>query len=204
KQLAEEVGVPVERLVSRLADAGVSATGADDLLSDDDKLLLLRHLSAGKSQPGKLGTRRGSVSLQRRSKSDLKVNTGRSGTSGRTVNVEVRKRRTYVNKRQQEADEAAQKAAEETKLAAAETQRQREEAERAESEQREAEVAETKRKQEEDARVEAENEARRKAEADAVREAQEQAKKDALERSRAKRDDTVDSARSRARENLRR
>src|SRR5699024_3286027 len=85
-----------------------------------------------------------------------------------------------------------------------EEQRQREEAERAESEKREAEAAETKRKQEEAARIEAEKEAERKAKADAVREAQEQAKKDALERARAKRDDTVDSARSRARENLRR
>src|SRR5699024_11179018 len=187
KQLASEVGIPVDRLVSRLAEAGLDASGPDDLLSDDDKLRLLRHLNAGSSKGGggRLGARRGSVSLQRRSKSELKVNTGRSGTSGRTVNVEVRKRRTYVNKRQQEADEAAQKAAEEAQLAAAEAQRQREEAERAESEQREAQAAETQRKQEEAARVEAEKEARRKAEVDAVREAQEQAKKDALERARA-------------------
>src|SRR5699024_10757803 len=112
KQLASEVGIPVERLVSRLTEAGVSATSAEDYLSDDDKLKLLRHLRATesvRSGGSKLGSRKSSVSLRRRSTSELKVNTGRGGSSGRTVSVEVRKRRTYVNRAQQAEEERVRK-----------------------------------------------------------------------------------------------
>src|SRR5699024_254882 len=209
KQLASEVGIPVDRLVSRLAEAGLDARGPDDLLSDDDKLSLLRHLSASKgSAAGKGKSRRGSVSLRRRSTSELKVNTGRGSSSGRTVNVEVRKRRTYVNRQQQAEEEArqqaAQAAAREAEAAAAEEKRKQEEAERAESEKRAAEAQEAKRKQEEAERLKAEEKARREAEKEAARNAREQAREQAMERQRAKRDTVVDAARSRARENLRR
>jgi translation initiation factor IF-2 len=120
KQLASEVGIPVERLITRLAEAGISASTESDGISDEDKLKLLRHLrdSGGSSSKsaGKLGTRKsGSVSLRRRSTSELKVNTGRGATSGRTVSVEVRKRRTYASRAEQaeqaEEDEAPQEQA---------------------------------------------------------------------------------------------
>src|SRR5699024_11063153 len=206
KQLAAEVGVPVERLVSRLADAGLQASGPDDLLSDDDKLLLLRHLSGGKSGADKPGKRKGSVSLRRRSKSELKGNTGRTGASGRTVNVEVRKRRTYVNRRQQAADEAADQAASERELAAAQERREREEAERLASEKREAEAAEAQRRKDEAEKARSEEKARRTADAEAQQQARERAREDALDRARAERDRMLKSgtARSRAQENLRR
>src|SRR5699024_6924886 len=179
KQLAAEVGVPVERLVSRLADAGLQASGPDDLLSDDDKLLLLRHLSASKSGADKPGKRKGSVSLRRRSKSELRVNTGRTGSSGRTVNVEVRKRRTYVNRRQQAADEAAEQFAGEREQAAAEARRKQEEAERLESEKREAEAAEAQRRKDEAEKARAEEKERRRAEAEVRAQARERAREDA-------------------------
>ena len=114
KQLASEVGIPVERLITRLAEAGVSASTESDGISDEDKLKLLRHLrdsGGGSKAGGKLGTRKsGGVSLRRRSTSELKVNTGRGATSGRTVSVEVRKRRTYANRGEQadQADPAAE------------------------------------------------------------------------------------------------
>ena len=109
KQLASETGIPVERLVSRLAEAGVEARSAEDQISDEDKLKLLSHLRNAESarSGGKLGAKRSSVSLRRRSTSELKVNTGRGSTSGRTVNVEVRKRRTFDKGNEQTDEEPA-------------------------------------------------------------------------------------------------
>lgn len=217
KQLASEVGIPVERLITRLAEAGISASTESDGISDEDKLKLLRHLrdSGGSSSKsaGKLGTRKsGSVSLRRRSTSELKVNTGRGATSGRTVSVEVRKRRTYASRAEQaeqaEEDEAQQEqehAAEAEQVAEqdraahqADEQTRREEAERAEAD------AQAKREAEEVERLQAEERERRQAEINAQREAKEQADREALEKERAKRTVKVDDARSRAQENLRR
>ncbi|NNC24494.1 translation initiation factor IF-2 [Salinisphaera sp. USBA-960] len=118
--LANEVGIPVERLVTRLADAGVDASQGTDVISGEDKLKLLRHLrDAGSGGARKSGGTlsagsRGTVSVQRRSNSEMTVNTGRGSDRGRTVNVEVRKRRTYAGRSQAgeaepgpEADESA-------------------------------------------------------------------------------------------------
>ena len=59
KQLASETGIPVERLVSRLAEAGVEARSAEDHISDEDKLKLLSHLRNAESarSGGKLGAK---------------------------------------------------------------------------------------------------------------------------------------------------
>ncbi|MDA3919932.1 MAG: translation initiation factor IF-2 [Salinisphaera sp.] len=215
KQLASEVGIPVERLVSRLAEAGVSASTADDGISDDDKLKLLRHLrdSDGGKASSKLGAKRSNVSLRRRSTSELKVNTGRGSSSGRTVSVEVRKRRTFAN-RQQEAEPEGPPAPDQPPMdevaaaaSQAENDRQRAEADAAEK----ARQAETERQEAEQARQReaaereaAEAEAKRQAQITAERDAKEAADRAALEKERAKRTVGVDDARSRARENLRR
>ncbi|ROO32439.1 translation initiation factor IF-2 [Salinisphaera orenii] len=212
KQLASEVGIPVERLLSRLAEAGVSASSEDDSIGDEDKLKLLRHLRGGDGgkSGGKLGARRSNVSLRRRSTSELKVDTGRGGSSGRTVSVEVRKRRTYAN-RSQSGEEEAQPApepevehdtAEDQARAAA--QAEADAAERARREEAERLEAEEKRKREEAEQAAADERARRQAEIDAQRAAQEQADREAMDKERAKRGVHVDDARSRAQENLRR
>ena len=218
KQLASEVGIPVERLITRLAEAGVSASTESDGISDEDKLKLLRHLrdsGGGSKAGGKLGTRKsGGVSLRRRSTSELKVNTGRGATSGRTVSVEVRKRRTYANRgeqadqadpaaeeeqaREQEALDQAQKAEHDREAEAAAEKARIEEAERAEAD------AKAQREQEEAQRQAAEERARREAQVNAEREAKEKADREALDKERAKRTVSVDDARSRAQENLRR
>ena len=212
EQFASEFNIPVDRLVSHLAEAGVSARVATDMVSDDDKLRLLRHLreaDGGRASGGTLGARKSNASQRRRSTSELKVNTGRGGSSGRTVSVEVRKKRT-VNRRAQAENAApqaesagveAEKAnaeAESTRAAeiAARAQVEREEAARAEAEQQ--------RQKEEAERVQAEEKARRQAAVTAQREAQEQADREALEKERARRGVKVDDARSRAQENLRR
>ncbi|MGB7755420.1 MAG: translation initiation factor IF-2 [Salinisphaera sp.] len=213
KQLASEVGIPVERLVSRLAEAGVSASTADDQISDDDKLKLLRHLRSADTgrSGGKLGTKRSGVSSRRRSTSELKVNTGRGGSSGRTVSVEVRKRRTLANRGQEgegapPAPEASTDPVQTQELdqAAEQERAEAEAAERAQREEQERKEAEERARREEEERQRAEAEAKRQAQIQAQKDAEAQANREAMERERARLGVRVDAARSRAQENLRR
>jgi translation initiation factor IF-2 len=217
KQLADEVGIPVDRLLARLDAAGVEAKSAEDEIGDDDKLKLLRHLreDSDKTESGGSGGGR-RISLRRRSTSELKLSTGRGGTPGKTVSVEVRRRRTYVNRQQQAEEEAeAERAREEAEAAERERAeaeaRAREEAEAEREAQAKAETemrAETEREQEgqdgaEDAAEFAE-EPEAQAEGD---ESVESASKAASQRARspaARQRDAADDARNRARENLRR
>lgn len=209
KQLASEVGIPVERLVSRLAEAGVSASSADDQISDDDKLKLLRHLRSAESgrSGGKLGAKRAGVSSRRRSTSELKVDTGRGGSSGRTVSVEVRKRRNSGNRSQPAEQELADGTHDQPIEAQQQAEQERAEAEAAERAQREEEerqAAEERARREEEERQRAEAEAKRQADIQAQKDAEEQANREAMERERARLGVRVDAARSRAQENLRR
>ncbi len=180
KQFADVVGLPVERLLSQLGDAGLTITDADDTISDQEKMQLLSYLrkSHGKqeslsaSEPKK-------ITLKRKSHSELRTSSPRGGS--KTVSVEVRKKRTYVKradlvaeekeKLEEEAQEQARRQAEEaaTLQAQEEVRKAAEEAKRKEEEeaQRRAEEADAKRKAEEAARLEAEERERAKAEAEA-------------------------------------
>ncbi len=98
RQLADVVGIPIDRLISQLGDAGLAVAGADDVLNDDEKLKLLSHLrhEHGK-QEGDPSNPTKKVTLKRRTVSELKQ--GRvPGRSTKTVSVEVRKRRTYIKR----------------------------------------------------------------------------------------------------------
>jgi translation initiation factor IF-2 len=103
KQLSEVIGINVEKLLDQLKAAGIQVSGADDAISDEDKLKLLDSLrtSHGKEEPG--GPRK--ITLNRKSKSEIRVSgaTGRNVTT-KTINVEVRKKRTYM--RRSEIDSA--------------------------------------------------------------------------------------------------
>ncbi len=100
KQFAETIGVPVERLVGQLKDAGVSATTAESLIGDDDKVKLRdylrqKHGSEKSTEVEDTGPKK--VTLKRRTTSELKVG-GSANSKGKTVTVEVRKKRTYVKR----------------------------------------------------------------------------------------------------------
>lgn len=161
KQLAEAVGIPVDRLLVQLGEAGVSVGGAEEKISDDEKMQLLKHLRkddakevAGENSPKK-------ITLKRKTVSELKQT---SQGKSKTVSVEVRKRRTYVKRSVAVADEKAHL---ESKLAESE-QRRAEEVARiaAEEEARKLAAEERKRAEEEEVRrkAEAEEQARREAE----------------------------------------
>ncbi|WP_070962358.1 translation initiation factor IF-2 [Vibrio sonorensis] len=161
KALSDEIGTPVDRLVEQLADAGMSKTSSD-MISEDEKQKLLTHLkkehgdSTGEASPTRL-------TLQRKTRSTLSVSAG--GGKSKNVQVEVRKKRTYV-KRSTIEDEAKREAEEAA-------QREAEEAAKREAEEK------AKREAEEKAKRDAEAKAKREAEAKAKREAEEKAKREA-------------------------
>ena len=108
KQLSEVIGVSVEKLLEQLRGAGVEMKSADDEISDADKMLLLESL---RTSHGKTTAEGGpkKITLRRKSKSEIKISSsaGRNTTS-RSINVEVRKKRTYVRRSEVEADNVDQ------------------------------------------------------------------------------------------------
>ena len=126
KELAQVTGTPVERLLQQMQEAGLPHTGAEQTVSDEEKQRLLAHL---KNAHGEGGNEPKKITLKRKTVSTLKV------AGSKTVNVEVRKKRTYVKRdevdleaeRQRELEEL--RAAEEARQAAAEARRKAEEEE---------------------------------------------------------------------------
>src|SRR5512143_14270 len=110
KHFAETIGVPVDRLLLQLKEAGVNAGGADELLGDDDKVKLLDHLrhkhggpaSEPVSEEEDTGPKK--ITLKRRTTSELKQSPT-AGAKSKTVTVEVRKKRTYVKRTTVEGEE---------------------------------------------------------------------------------------------------
>ena len=114
QQLAEVVGTPVDKLLEQLKDAGLSFSAPDQEISDSEKLQLLEHLRQSKG--ARLGGTAGDgkkITLRRKSTSQLKVSGGQGRTANvKTVNVEVRRKKTYV-KRSELIEEQEQKRKEE-------------------------------------------------------------------------------------------
>ncbi|MFM7627613.1 MAG: translation initiation factor IF-2 N-terminal domain-containing protein, partial [Gammaproteobacteria bacterium] len=182
-QFAEVLKIPVDKLLTQLDQAGIKVSGPEDRISDEAKLELLSHLrrshggapeaAAGVGAPRK-------ITLQRKQQSEIKL----AGSTGRarTVNVEVRVKRTYVKRdlldgqaKGAAGPDAEAKAREVEEAAQAERERQ-------ENERRESE------------RMEAENRRRVEEEA-AVRRAAEDARKAAEQRDR----EQAEAARARGR-----
>jgi translation initiation factor IF-2 len=166
-QFAEVLKVPVEKLLTQLDEAGIKVSGSDAKISDEAKLELLTYLRRSHGQDDTPATAAAprSITLKRKSQSELRLS-GAQGRS-RTVNVEVRRKRTYIKRdvlekqalEEQEALDAERRAEEERIEAEAREQ------ERAKAEQEAAVRAkEEAQEQEEQARKNAEEEARRAAE----------------------------------------
>ncbi|MDM8547013.1 translation initiation factor IF-2 [Candidatus Venteria ishoeyi] len=175
KQFAQDIGVPVERVLAQLTDAGLSKKAADEHIDEEEKLKLLGHLRKIHGKQNKATEKSQSptkVILKRKTTSKLKV----PGSQGKkTVNVEVRKKRTYVKREAEEqADAAAEKPVkvDPARLEKAEQEleeklhRQREEKARLERERAE-QAAKAQRKREE-AQQRAAKEAKIKAEREVV------------------------------------
>ncbi|MDX9740250.1 MAG: translation initiation factor IF-2 [Gammaproteobacteria bacterium] len=110
RQLAEVVGIPVDRLISQLGEAGLPITDADQTISDKEKMELLTHLSgsqtAAQGEPKKITLRRKTVSELRQTVPA--AGPGRVKPKARKVNVEYRRKRTYAMRGDLAASEAAE------------------------------------------------------------------------------------------------
>ncbi|WP_312415724.1 translation initiation factor IF-2 [Pseudescherichia sp.] len=160
KALAAEIQTSVDRLVQQFADAGIPKA-AEDSVTAQEKQTLLAHLNREHgSAPDKL-------TLQRKTRSTLNI----PGTGGKSksVQIEVRKKRTFVKRDPQEAERLA-----------AEEEAKREAEEKAT---REAEEA-AKREAEDKAKRDAQEKAKREAEEKAKRDTADTAKRDAAETSK--------------------
>jgi translation initiation factor IF-2 len=109
-ELAKVVGVSVERLLSQVKEAGLPHTKADDSISNEDKntLLVFLRRSHGDKEASDAAPKK--ITLKRKTVETLKSasNHGR----GKTVAVEVRKKRTYIKRSElpstEKEDEVAQ------------------------------------------------------------------------------------------------
>ncbi|MCS2156242.1 translation initiation factor IF-2 [Scandinavium sp. H11S7] len=171
KTLAAEIQTSVDRLVQQFADAGIPKQ-ADDSVTAQEKQTLLAHLNREHgSAPDKL-------TLQRKTRTTLSV----PGTGGKSksVQIEVRKTRTFVKRDPQEAD----------RLAEEEAKREAEEQAR-----REAEEA---------AKREAQAKAEREAAEQAKRESADKAKREVAEKDKVSNQQTDDMTKTAQAEKARR
>ncbi|MGH4638191.1 translation initiation factor IF-2 [Klebsiella pneumoniae] len=172
KALASEIQTSVDRLIQQFADAGIRKS-ADDSVTSQEKQTLLTHLNLEHgSAPDKL-------TLQRKTRSTLNI----PGTGGKSksVQIEVRKKRTFVKRDPQEAERLA-----------AEEQAQREAEEQA---RREAEEA---------AKREAQLKAEREAAEQAKREVADKAKREAAEKDKVSNQHTDEMTKTAQAEKIRR
>ncbi|MGE0115300.1 MAG: translation initiation factor IF-2 [Steroidobacteraceae bacterium] len=198
-QLAKGLNVPVDRLLKQLDEAGIRVSGADALISDEAKMELLTFLRRAHGRDDNAAAP-SKITLKRKSQGEIKVATAQG--RARTVNVEVRSKKTYLNRsvleekarhhdeleprREQlepshrEADEPVIEPVEQTAEQIEQAANARREAERVERERQEAEAH---RRALEEVRLQAEAENRRMAEerdlAETARKQQEQQARDA-------------------------
>ena len=178
KQLAKVLDMSVEKLITQLDEAGMKFSDPEQVISSTEKVKLLGFLRRTHGKREGEETEDSSprqITLRRRKVSELKVGSGR-GSASKTVNVEVRGKRTYVKRSAmaEDAEGEAERDEARAKLEAAEEARVQEEAKAAEDAQRREEEAQ-RQAEEAEAAAKAEAEAAAKAEAEAEEERQRQA-----------------------------
>ena len=102
-ELAKVVGVSADRLLKQMQEAGLKQTSESDVVADEEKQTLLAYL---KGLHGESTREPKKITLKRKTVSTLKAGAGK-----KAVAVEVRKKRTYVKRSDEEI--AAQAEAEE-------------------------------------------------------------------------------------------
>lgn len=91
EKFANELGLPVDLLLDQLKSAGVKIAKPEDLLSEDDKSSLLEYL---RSMRGGDQKPKAKITLTRKQNTEIKKTN--VGGQARTIQVEVRKKRTLV------------------------------------------------------------------------------------------------------------
>jgi len=107
-EFAKELKKPIETLLEQLKSAGVAKADAGAELTDSDKQKLLTFLKASHGTASAAPTERKKITLVKKSTSEIKQAdaTGKA----RTIQVEVRKKRTFVKRDDDGADESNESA----------------------------------------------------------------------------------------------
>ncbi|MDB2595910.1 translation initiation factor IF-2 N-terminal domain-containing protein, partial [Pseudomonadales bacterium] len=159
KQLADTVGAPVERLLKQMQEAGLLHQTEGDVVSEEQKQVLLGFLKRGHGETAKPAEK---ITLKRKSTGTLKSGQGRAG---RDVTVEVRRKRTYVKRSELTPEDPEQTAGAEAPVNVSQSEVEARRIHEEEASRKEAE--ELARKAEQDRKEESE---RRQAEEKAQRE----------------------------------
>ncbi|RKQ95802.1 translation initiation factor 2 (bIF-2) [Kushneria sinocarnis] len=113
KEFAGKVGRDVNRLLEQMGEAGLPHKAEDDTVSEEDKQRLLDHLTRNHGGENTRGARN-RITLTRKTRSRIRSGDGRN----KSIEVQVRKKRTYVKRSEieggegQPSDEAESEAAE--------------------------------------------------------------------------------------------
>ncbi len=99
RELAEVVGIPLERLLEQLAEAGLKVNAPDEIVDEEEKTKLLAHL---RKRHGKVEDKANTgtptrVTLKQRKVSELKQ-ASVPGSSTKVISVEVRKKKTFIKR----------------------------------------------------------------------------------------------------------
>jgi translation initiation factor IF-2 len=98
KQFADEIGVKPDRLLTQFKDAGITIASVDDSVTEEQKQKLLRHLQQHHGGTKlKQDTAPEKIVLSRTRTSEIRLGGSHHG-AGKTVSIQVRKKRTYVKR----------------------------------------------------------------------------------------------------------
>lgn len=95
-KLAADIGIPVERLMAQLNDAKINVSTVDDVVSEEEKQKLLRHLQ--QHHGARTDAAPEKIILRRAKTSEIKVTGSQGAGKAKTISVQVRKKRTYIKR----------------------------------------------------------------------------------------------------------
>lgn len=180
EKLASDIGTSVDRLLKQLSEAGISKSDASDTVSEDEKAQLLAHLNKAHGGDGNAAPSR--MTLKRKTRSTLSINAGPG--KAKAVQVEVRKKRTYVKRTPEEEQRLEdERIAQEAEQARLEAEAKAKEAAQAKAKAEAEEAAKVRAKAEAEAKKHAANEKRKAEQAKAK--AQPQVEKSPEEKAKA-------------------
>ncbi|MDY7116288.1 translation initiation factor IF-2 [Halomonas sp. SSL-5] len=98
KDFAVKVGRDVPRLLEQMKEAGLKHQSEGDAVSEEDKRQLLDYLTKSHGGDAEKAAPKNRITLTRKTRS--RINTGERG---KTIEVQVRKKRTYVKRAEEES-----------------------------------------------------------------------------------------------------
>ncbi|MGM0535746.1 MAG: translation initiation factor IF-2 [Pseudomonadota bacterium] len=97
KDFAAKVGRDVPRLLEQMKEAGLGQKSESDAVSEEDKRQLLDYLTKSHGGSGSGTGAKNRITLTRKTRSRIKT-----GERGKSIEVQVRKKRTYVKRAEEE------------------------------------------------------------------------------------------------------